>query len=92
MSSKNRLETLKVIANLQIRLTCRYNPCYNQAMPYQDQKSIAFPGDVQKRIMTVARENNLPAYRLIDQAIATWLEARRRGITFAPVNGDEAQE
>ena len=58
-------------------------------MPYQDQRSIAFPGEVQKRIMQVAREYDLPAYRLLDEAVKTWLEARRRGITFAPVNGNE---
>lgn len=58
-------------------------------MPYQDQRSIAFPGDVQRRVMAVAREYEMPAYRLIEKAIDTWLENRRRGIEFAQINGDD---
>ena len=59
-------------------------------MPYQDQRSIAFPGEVQKRIMQVAREYDLPAYRLLDEAVKTWLAVKRSGLRL---NGDaEPQE
>ena len=58
-------------------------------MPYQNQKSIAFPGEVQERIMSMARDCGKPAYQFIEEAINAWLEAQRSGVVFVPTaNGD----